>query len=34
MERRSFAKIAVASAATALAAPAVVSGQTLVKWLP
>ena len=32
MERRSFAKIAVASAAAALAGPAVVSGQTLVKW--
>ena len=34
MERRTFAKIAVASAAAALVAPAVVSGQTLVKWRP
>ena len=32
MERRAFAKVAVASAAAALAAPAVVSGQALVKW--
>ena len=32
MERRAFSKVAVASAAAVLAAPAMVSGQTQVKW--
>ena len=32
MERRAFAKVAVASAAAALGASAVVSGQAQVKW--
>ena len=32
MERRAFAKVAVASPATALVAPSAVSGQAQVKW--